>query len=156
MIIVADTSPLNYLVQIEAVQILPALYGRILVPPQVLCELNDAQAPAAVRAWLSAPPAWLEVKRPTRTDPSLHVHEGEAAAIALAFEVKADRLLIDEQDGRAAARQLGIPVAGTLAVLKDAASAGLLDLAASLKRLQQTNFRASATLYREILAAYRK
>jgi predicted nucleic acid-binding protein len=49
MIIVADTSPLNYLVQIAAEHLLPALYGRILIPPQVLAELCDPGAPDMVR-----------------------------------------------------------------------------------------------------------
>ena len=51
MLIVADTSPLNYLILIESVHVLPSLYGRILIPPEVLGELRDAAGPQAVQGW---------------------------------------------------------------------------------------------------------
>jgi predicted nucleic acid-binding protein len=47
--IVADTTPLNYLVLIEAVEVLPRLYGSVLIPPSVLAELSDRYAPVQVR-----------------------------------------------------------------------------------------------------------
>jgi predicted nucleic acid-binding protein len=156
MIIVADTSPLNYLVQIGADHVLLPLYGRIIVPPQVVGELLEAGAPEAVQEWAACPPAWLEVKAPAHVDTSLPIDPGEAAAIALARELKADRLLIDEQDGREVARRLGLNVAGTLAVLRDAALAGLLDLRANLASLQRTTFRASTSLYEQVLSDYER
>jgi predicted nucleic acid-binding protein len=68
----------------------------------------------------------------------------------------ADRLLIDERDGREVAIRLGIPIAGTLAVLRDAATAGLLELKSAFDRLKQTTFRASPKLFAEILAEFEK
>ena len=62
MLIVADTSPLNYLVLIGADPVLPGLYGRILIPPEVLWELRDDAGPQAVRDWAADPPQWLEVR----------------------------------------------------------------------------------------------
>ena len=59
--IVADTTPLNYLVLIQAADILPNLYRRVLIPPAVKAELAHANTPAIVRAWISQPPQWLEV-----------------------------------------------------------------------------------------------
>ena len=59
--IVADTTPLNYLVLIQATDILPELYRMVLIPPAVKAELAHANTPAVVRAWISRPPAWLEV-----------------------------------------------------------------------------------------------
>src|ERR1700739_1801602 len=59
--IVADTSPLNYLVLIQAADILPSLYRRVLIPPAVNAELAHANTPTAGRAWISQPPQWLEV-----------------------------------------------------------------------------------------------
>jgi predicted nucleic acid-binding protein len=61
MIVVADTSPLNYLIQIECDLILPKVYGRIVVPSGVMKELKDPGAPSTVKAWLLNPPGWLEV-----------------------------------------------------------------------------------------------
>ena len=82
---------------------------------------------------------------------TLPLDSGERAAIALAQELAADRLLIDERDGREIAARLGIPIAGTLAVLRDAATAGLLDLNSAFDRLKQTSFRASPRLFTQIL-----
>jgi predicted nucleic acid-binding protein len=52
MIVVADTSPLNYLILIEEADVLRKLYGRILIPPAVQVELLQPGAPAAVMAWM--------------------------------------------------------------------------------------------------------
>jgi len=54
--IVADTTPLNYLVLIQAAEILPNLYRTVLIPPAVKAELAHANTPAIVRAWISQPP----------------------------------------------------------------------------------------------------
>jgi|SRR5580658_2749258 hypothetical protein len=59
--IVADTTPLNYLALIQAADVLPSLYRRVLIPPAVKVELAHANAPAIVRAWISQPPLYLEV-----------------------------------------------------------------------------------------------
>src|SRR5258707_13434118 len=58
--IVADTTPLNYLVLIQAADILPNLYRTVLIPPAVKAELAHANTPAIVRAWISQPPQWLD------------------------------------------------------------------------------------------------
>lgn len=52
MIVVADTSPLNYLLQINCESLLPSLYQRVLVPPAVLHELAHPEAPKVVGQWL--------------------------------------------------------------------------------------------------------
>lgn len=49
MIVVADTSPINYLIRIGQIDVLPALYGRVLVPQSVWEELTDLRAPAPIR-----------------------------------------------------------------------------------------------------------
>ena len=64
MLVIADASPLHYLILIEQIELLPALYGTITVPPVVLTELHRPQAPQAVRTWLTPGPAWLEVRQP--------------------------------------------------------------------------------------------
>ncbi len=142
MIVVADTSPLQYLILIEHVDVLPALYGRVIVPPAVLTELAHERAPASVRTWLADKPEWLQVQTPnstlTMTDTTLG--PGESAAIALAEELSADALLIDDRAGRREAEKRRLAVLGTLRVLADAAEQGLLDLQIALRRLALTNF----------------
>ena len=59
ILVVADTSPLNYLVQIGCVDVLPGLYDRIMIPTEVKAELAHARTPPVVEAWLRGNPKWL-------------------------------------------------------------------------------------------------
>jgi predicted nucleic acid-binding protein len=107
MIVVSDTSPINYLILINCVDVLPAIFGQVFTAPAVLQELTHERSPEAIRKWASIPPQWLIVKDPSNTGiPSL-LGPGETAAIALAEELHADWLLIDERDGRDEARHCG-------------------------------------------------
>ncbi len=141
-LIVADTTPLNYLVLIEAIEVLPQLYGRILIPPAVHKELSDFHAPAQVRERVMQSHTWLEVvPLPRPADSSLmYLDPGERDAIALAAELQASLLLVDERDGADAARPRNLKVIGTLGVL-DAAAHGWIDLPSMFDRLRQTTFR---------------
>jgi len=140
--IVADTTPLNYLVVIEVVDILPRVYGRVLVPPAVKAELSDPKTPVMVSRWIAQSPSWVYVV-PLRTpaDSSLlHLDAGEREAIALASGQQNSLLLMDKRDGTTAARSRGIAVIGTLAVLDQAAVRGWIDLPKVFNRLRQTTF----------------
>ena len=110
MIVVADASPLNYLIQIECDTLLPKLFGKVLVPAAVIEELRHAAAPAAVGSWLSQAPPWIEVREVTaRADTTLELLDpGEREAIQLAQEIHADLLLIDERRGRLEAKRRAI------------------------------------------------
>lgn len=151
--IVADTTPLNYLVLIQAAEILPNFYGKVLIPPAVRAELAHANTPDIVRAWISQPPTWLEVvslKKPVDSDLS-HLDAGEREAISLAFELQAGLLLMDERDGVTLARQRGLKVVGTLAALDLAALRGLVDLQTMFDRLRETTFRSPHRLMSSML-----
>jgi predicted nucleic acid-binding protein len=148
MIVVADTSPLNYLVLIGHVEILPHFYQRVLVPSSVWQELQDVNTPEAVRSWSANPPAWLEVRQlENPPDASLDfLDRGEREAIALALESGADRLIADETLAREEAKRRNVSVIGTLGVLRNAARADLLVLPEALSKLQRTNGRTSMSL----------
>jgi len=60
-IVVADTGPINYLILIGQSEILPALFEKVIIPWAVRDELVRAEAPEAMRNWISTPPAWLEL-----------------------------------------------------------------------------------------------
>ena len=62
MIVVADTSPINYLILIEEIDILPKIYGSVVIPHTVREELLRASAPQLVRSWVDHLPIWLEVR----------------------------------------------------------------------------------------------
>jgi predicted nucleic acid-binding protein len=147
MIVVADSSPLHYLVLIQAADILPTLYTRVLAPQMVIDELRRAGAPGAVAAWIAHPPAWPEVHPDPPRDPALALLDpGESAALSLALQVHADRLLIDDWDGRAEAQRRHLLVTATLGVLARAHQLQLLDFDVALARLAQTNFYLSKQL----------
>jgi predicted nucleic acid-binding protein len=153
VIVVADTTPLQYLILIQYEQILPALYGQVVVPPAVIEELSRDETPQPVRDWLKSAPEWLEVRRPREVGrSSVPLGAGELEAIALAEELRADALLIDDWDGRQEALRRHLNVLGTLRVLADASADGIADLRVAVDRLRQTTFRASEELFQWLLA----
>ena len=156
MLVVADTTPINYLVLTDSVEVLPQLFRKVVCPTAVLRELLHPRAPASVRGWGSNLPTWLMVQDPKRLDPGLTIGPGENAAIALAEEIHADRLLVDERDARALARHRGLQVVGTLSVLDAAASRGLIDIVTTVRLLRTTHFHASEDLLEALLARQRK
>ena len=151
MIIVSDTSPINYLVLIDEIELLHTLYDQILLPPAVHVALQHPNTPSSVVDWAQHLPYWVKVKAPQQLVFAAHLNPGESQAIALAIEENAILLLIDEQRGRAFARQQGLTVTGTLGVLEDGAQRGLVDLPIALQRLQKTSFQVSDSLLQAIL-----
>src|SRR5438132_12828531 len=101
-VVIADTSPLNYLILIDAIDLLPRLYGSIVIPVEVLNELFDTGAPRRVSEWALKLPEWVEVRpTPSTNDPALsHLDQGERCAIVLAQSEAEVLLLIDEAAGR--------------------------------------------------------
>jgi predicted nucleic acid-binding protein len=156
MMVVSNTTPLNYLILTESVHVLPAIFGRVYAPSAVIEELSHPRSPPAVRAWADSPPQWLTVQDPTHIDPSLKLGVGEAAAISMALELKADRVLIDDRDASREARRSGLSVVGSLGILEEAARRGLIDIEQKIKELEETNFRASQALYRSVLERVRE
>jgi predicted nucleic acid-binding protein len=153
VIVVSDTSPVCYLTLIGCLDLLPKLFGRITVPRAVLDELGHPAAPDAVRDLALAPPPWLEVHSvASQADAvSTNLHPGEREAIALAQELKADLILLDETAARQVAMGCGLTVAGLLGVLAEGAQRGLIDLPEAVTRLRQTTFRASPRLLKALL-----
>jgi predicted nucleic acid-binding protein len=151
MKVVSDTSPLNYLVLVDAIGVIPELYSRLYMPPAVLEELEAEGSPPPVRTWATHLPDWVCVQTPRHTLDHPRLHRGEGEAIALAREIGAKLLLIDERMGRVVAVQQGLQTLGVLGVLDLAASRRLIDLPVLLDRLMQTNFRISRELLAELL-----
>jgi len=158
MIVIADTTPLNYLVLIDRDQVLPQLYGRVLIPVAVWQEFQRPETPQPVRAWIAQPPAWLQI-RPVERTPSLAIENlgaGECEAIALAEELHADRLIMDDRAARRIATQRHLIVIGTLGVLTEAADRGLIDFSDTIARLRQTSFYVSPEVLDPLLQRYAK
>jgi predicted nucleic acid-binding protein len=154
---VADTSPLNCLVLIGAVDGLPRLFEAVIVPGAVKAELLYARAPAAVRRRAAAPPPWLGGRAraaPAGAGPD-HLDAGERAVIALALSLQPDFVLIDERAG-GGARARGREVMGMLGLPDCAARVGLIDLSGAVAALKATNFRARQSLFDALLAGHQK
>jgi predicted nucleic acid-binding protein len=151
VIVVADSAPLHYLILLDLPDLLPKLYGDVLVPTAVARELSSAGAPKKVRDWLGAVPVWLQIRSVASQYTEMVSDEldpGEREAIALARIVHADLLLIDESDGRREARRLSLRVTGTLGVLRTAAERSLIEVPVVVANLRATNFYLDESLLR--------
>jgi len=150
ILVVADTTPLHYLVEIGYEYLLPRLFTKVWIPGTVASELRHDRAPAIVRQWAENFPAWIEVRKIDRP-PSAHelvgLDRGEFEAIELAREIHADLLLIDERTGVRIAREQGFTVTGTLGVLVEAARSDLISIEDALLLLATTNFRRTPNLF---------
>lgn len=133
MIVVSDTSPLTALLTVGQADLLMRLFVEVVIPEAVRDELRKSHAPL---------PDWLQVRSVLdRTEVNRYsrtVDLGEAEAIALARELRADYLLIDERKGRRLATQQGLSVVGLLGAILMAKRRNLIPSArALLVRLDQ-------------------
>ena len=151
MIVVSDTSPINYLVLIGEIELLPQLFGQVIIPQAVLVELQKQGTPKTVKDWVNNYPDWLKVQKAAKIDQTITLGAGEREAISLAKEINADLVLIDDRKARKAAIERGLNVAGTINILESASKRGLVDLSKAFQKLQQTNFRVASDLLAEIL-----
>ena len=107
-LVIADTGPVNYLILIGCIDLLPALFEKVILPSVVQSELTAGNAPSTVRNWAANPPAWVEVRATPGgfdMDPLMKgIHAGEKAAIVLAVALHADILLMDDRKGVMVAR----------------------------------------------------
>lgn len=157
-VVVADTSPINYLIQIDAIELLPTLLGKVAISAAVNAELMHRSTPSVVRAWMAQGAQWLEI----RPNPDHWSHgampasldAGERTTIELADVTEADLILMDDRDAVAFARAQGFAVTGTLGVLDLAAQRGLIDLYKAFARLRATTFRYRQGLLDALLAQH--
>src|SRR5207244_11927148 len=84
MIVIADTSPLHYLILLERAEVLQHLYGRVIIPEAVVRELQAQKTPAVVRQWITSPLEWLQIRQiavpPDTALAELDVSEPDAMA----------------------------------------------------------------------------
>lgn len=158
MIIVSNTSPISNLAKVGQINLLEQLYKIVLIPTAVHDELLDERAgETVVKAVKSA--IWLKIQ-PVQNQELVNelrniINLGEAEAIALATEVNASRLLIDERLGRQVATNQGLRIIGVFGVLLSAKQQGLIPEIKPVMDdlISQANFRVSSKLYADILIA---
>lgn len=153
MIVISDTSVITNLIQLNHLMLLKDLFGNIIVPQKVFEELGKLPEQIEIIEKLD----WIEIKQISdreHFDNLLKILDpGEAQAIVLALELKADALLIDEKKGRKIAQEYGITITGLLGVLIDAKSERLVHKVKPIldKLIFELGFRISPKLYQDIL-----
>jgi predicted nucleic acid-binding protein len=149
-VVVADTSPLNYLVLLGKIELLPQLFANVWIPTSVRLELTSADSPPAVCQWASAIPGWIVIEDALEPIRHIYLDQGEANAISLALESEIPTILMDDRMGRERAVSLGLRTLGLLAILAMAHEKGLLDYYAATQALKSTSFRASQAIIDEV------
>ncbi len=157
MKVVSNSSPLINLSRIGRIDLLCSMYGTLLVPNAVWNEVViEGQGLPGAETIKSC--SWV-VKKEIKNFPLVHtlrqdLDAGEAEAITLALEVKADFLLMDERLGRDTAQHLGIRCLGLVGVLIEAKNRGLIDkvkpIIVALRDL--AGFRISQNLFERVIS----
>ena len=156
MIVVSNTSPIFYLSTIGQLDLLRQLYTKIVIPTTVYDEITHV-GNTDVSAKVVPTLCWIKTQSATDQDLvnrlRVELDPGEAEAIALAVELSADRLLMDERLGRAAAMRVGLQVAGVLGILVAAKQNNLIHEVKPLldNLIEQAGFWLDARLYAEVL-----
>jgi predicted nucleic acid-binding protein len=155
VIVVSDTSPIRALAHLNRVDLLPALFDQVLVPPAVDWELRSPPGDLPIVdvrqlafARIRAPGDQQKVEELRR-----ELDPGESEALALALETGVETILIDEAAGRAMAKRLGLSPIGVLGLLLRGKQRGLVTLVAPLlEQLEQDlGFFISKSLRAEVL-----
>ena len=126
MIVISDSTPLIHFGTINRLDLLRSMYGQIFITGAVHREVViEGIALGKVDAFLIEKEIgdWIEVAGLEgyvgEICSQYRIHIGEAESILLARELNADLLLINERDGRWAAKNAGIEVKGTIGVISD-------------------------------------
>jgi predicted nucleic acid-binding protein len=142
MPVVSNTSPILNLAIIGQLDLLRQQFSDVLIPPMVWQELKvDTELPGIEPIRLALQNRWLQVVELSNADMaralSRDLDNGEAEAIALALQLKLTTILIDEHDGRAAAKAMGLIPVGVLGVLLRAKRTGTLNSVVTAMRALQ-------------------
>ena len=144
VVVIADTSCLISLSRIEALAVLKDLYSEIYITREIANEYGEDL------------PEWITVREVT----DLHnqqilsgiLDDGEASAIALAYQYEKTLLILDDLKGRKEAVRLGFRITGTLGVLSKAHRIGLIpELSPYIDKLKEAGFRISPQILHELL-----
>ena len=158
MIVISDTSVITNLAAIQHLYLLPQLYNQIIIPEAVYRELVDIDPPVPGTLEIQAA-SWGEIRQVVnrgvveRLQRDVRLDLGESEAIALALELNAELLLIDERRGRAEADRLGIRITGVLGILVESKRQNLIIAVKPLVNslIATSEFRVSTALYALIL-----
>ncbi len=156
MIVISDTSPIINLAIIGHLNLLPEIFGKVVIPHAVFEEITvTGEGMPGAKEIQNAD--WIEVKKCTNQlllkSLSLVIDRGEAEAICLSIEIKSDLLLIDERLGRRVAKDYELNILGILGLIRQAKIKKLIPQVKPLldQLIKDAGFRVSKELYNEIL-----
>lgn len=153
MIVVSDTTAITNLFQIDELRILKEVFGKIIIPEAVFRELGEM--PAQFEAIISQD--WVSVYKVTDTELvsklKMYLDDGESEAIALALEIGADFLVMDEWKGRRKAIEMGLQIIGLIGILSVAKRKGVIKAVRPIldSMIEVTGFRILPRLYKSAL-----
>jgi predicted nucleic acid-binding protein len=158
VIVISNTSPITNLAAVDQLAILQQLYKTVLISDAVYTELTtgDGAQPGGTEVqtlpWIATKPV---TNRALVSALQMELDPGEAEAIALAVELKADLLLLDERRGRTVATRLGLRFVGVLGVLIEAKRKGCLAAVKPILEdlVMKAGFWVSPQLYTRVLDA---
>jgi len=154
MIVVSDTTAISNLYQIEHLELLHLLFDGVIISPGVQRELYRVNDQAIHLDSID----WIKVKYPTNqhliADLLNNLDLGEAESIALAVEIEADYLIIDEKEGRKFAEKHGVKIVGILGILIQAKQKNLIDqVRPAILKLREIGFWIKPSLANRVLGA---
>jgi len=141
-IVIADTSCFILLDNINELDLLRIMFDHVVTTDIIA---NEFGLPL---------PEWVQIRKVKDINflVTLDVDAGEASAITLAIESEPSLLILDDNKGRNLARKLNLNFTGTLGLFLKAKQTGIIpDVKALLNKVQQTNFRYSEAVIRELL-----
>jgi len=146
--VIADISALISLGSVGQLQVPPALFGRITVPPAVAAEATHRG---------STLPSWVDVRPLDRTPDArvvtAHLGAGESEAICLGLELEDAWVILDDGEARALARELGLRILGAAVLVEAKRTGHLAQVRPTLDALLARGFRLDRKAYDRILKA---
>lgn len=154
MAVICNTSPFQYLHQINQLHLLPALCDKIIIPPAVLNEIETGRL-AAVNLPDLSQLDWLILRTPAGQSALPLIADlgaGESEVLMLGLELPGATVILDDLLARRVAESLNLPLTGTLGVLLDAKRAGIIqEIRPLLNQLQALRFRLAPNTYQAVL-----
>ena len=156
-IVVIDSSPLIGLAIVDGLKWLPKLFDVVFLPESVKQEVLPGKAARGEEAIAHAIAAgWLKIwPEPIESQLDIDLDMGETDCINLGLRNAEEVLLImDERAGRAVAKEKGLRVIGTAAIIGIAKKQGLISSAReAFEVLHSSDFRISATVINQVLVS---
>jgi len=153
--VIVNTSPIQYLFQLGLLDLLPELYGEVVVPEGVVCELGSGVDRGVLLPDLDSL-SWLRIRKARSAAVLIlaaGMGAGEREVLALALEIEDPLVILDDALARRFAQRLNLPLTGTLGLLLRAKQRGRIEaIQPYLDRLESLRFRLDPSTRSSVLA----